>query len=192
MRLKIKIILFSFLLFNFVLIGENFFQFRLANLENKTVLFSDFRSKKATVIIFLLSDCPASQSYTLTLNKLAKKYINSRIAFVGVFPGYYSTDDELQKFKQQYKISFPLLKDPEMILAKKLDAKIGPSCFLFNEKGNVVYKGRIDDWLYAVGKKRQVIKENNLDDALKSLINNKPIIITETNPIGCILEYDKN
>ncbi len=192
MQLKIKLFLFTFLFLNFTIIDDSFFLFRLANLDNKIISFTDFKNNKATVVIFLLSDCPASQSYSLTLNKLAKKYINSRIAFVGVFPGSYSTDDELQKFKQQYKISFPLLKDPEMILAKKLDAKIGPSCFLLNEKGSVVYKGRIDDWLYAVGKKRQVIKENNLDDALKSLISNSPIKITETNPIGCILEYGTN
>ena len=169
---------------------EKFFQFKLADIDNQVVSFSGFINNKATVIVFLLSDCPASQSYTLTLNKLSKKYNTNKISFVGVFPGRYSTDDELKKFKRDYKITFPLLKDPDMILAKNLNAKVGPSCFLINDNGITVYKGRIDDWLYAVGKKRQIVTENNLEDAIKSVINNKPIKISETIPIGCILEYE--
>ncbi len=191
MVLKKTLIFFLTVFFNPSSSIDNFFQFKLPNLDNKIISFSNFKNNKATVIIYLLSDCPATQSYTLTLNKLAKKYYENKISFIGVFPGTYSTDDELQKFKRQYKIIFPLLKDPEMILAKLLNAKVGPSCFLINENGNIVYKGRIDDWLYAVGKKRQVITENNLEDALKAVINNLPVKISETNPIGCILEYDR-
>lgn len=168
----------------------NFFEFKLPNLENKIISFSDFKSNNATIIVFLLSDCPASQSYSLTLNKLAKKYNKNNVSMIGVFPGTFSTDDELRKFRSMYKINFQLVKDPEMKLAKHLHANIGPSCFLIDESGNVVYKGRIDDWLFSIGKKRQVITENNLDDAIKCVITKKPIKITETKAIGCILEYE--
>ena len=178
------------ILLNFSFVADDFFQFNLHDIQNKIVSFSDFKKNKATVIIIFLSDCPASQSYTLTLNKLAKKYNANNISFIGIFPGSYSTDDELKKFKSDYKIEFPLLKDPDMILARKLDATIAPSCFVINEKGNTIYQGRIDDWLYAIGKKRQVITENNLDDALKSVVKNLPVKIKETKPIGCILEYE--
>lgn len=182
-----------FSIFLFIMLSfttGNFFEFKLLNLENKIIPFSDFKSNKATIIVFLLSDCPASQSYTLTLNKLAKKYIKNNVELIGVFPGTFSIDDELRKFKSQYKINFELVKDPEMKLAKHLHANIGPSCFLIDEAGNVVYKGRIDDLLFSIGKKRQVITENNLDDAIQCLITNKPIKIAETKAIGCILEYD--
>ncbi len=188
--MKNKLILFTLVLLNLSFTNENFFQFKLPDINNKIVLFSDFKNNNATIIIFLLSDCPASQSYTLTLNKLSKTYSKNKISFVGIFPGTFSTDEELINFKKQYKINFPLLKDPEMVLAKSLNAKVGPSCFLINNNGNVVYKGRIDDWLYAIGKKKQVITEKNLDDAIQAVINNRPVKISETNPIGCILEYD--
>ncbi len=172
--------------------GDNiFFQFKLYDLDNKLVSFSGNREFKATVIIFLLSDCPASQSYTVTLNKLANKFSKDQIQFIGVFPGRFSSPEEMKDFRRTYKISYPLLKDPEMILAKSLDATVAPSCFVINREGNVVYKGRIDDWLYALGKKRQVVTENNLEDALVSVIKNIPVRKSETIPIGCILEYDK-
>jgi peroxiredoxin len=162
----------------------------LNTVDNKSFQFSDFKNKKATVIIFLLSDCPASESYTLTLNKLSEKYSEKNISFAGVFPGTFSSDEELVKFRDRYKIRFTLLKDPSYVLAKKLDAQIAPSCFVIDKKGNTIYKGRIDDWLYALGKKRSVIKVHDLENALKAVLSNKPVAIKETNPIGCILEFN--
>lgn len=188
---KVLQILFSIIL-NTSNTNDDFFQVKLPDLNNNIFSFSDLSDKKATAVIFLLSDCPASQSYTLTLNKLSKKYTRSNIAFVGVFPGHFSTDKELLDFKKVYKITFPLIKDPEMQFTAKLEAKIGPSCFLINQDGNVVYKGRIDDWLFALGKKRLVVTEKNLEDAIISTIKNEPVKIRETNPIGCILEYGTN
>jgi thiol-disulfide isomerase/thioredoxin len=170
-------------------ITDGIFNLRLPDIENKFVSFSNFKNNKATVFVFLLTDCPASQSYTLTLNKLAKNYRNNNVLFVGVFPGKYASDKEIIEFKKIYKITFPLIKDPEMVLARKLNATIAPGCFVLDSKENIIYKGRIDDWMYAVGKKRQVITENNLDDALQALLKNIPVKKKETNPIGCILEY---
>lgn len=171
-------------------ISESFFDTELKNVENVKVSFSDFKNKKATVIIFLLTDCPASQSYTLTLNKLSKKYSANNIAFAGVFPGHYSNDEEIRIFRDQYKINFLLLKDPEMELAKKLNAAVAPGCFLISQDGTIAYKGRIDDWLYAVGKKRPSVRQHDLEDAVKSVLENVPVKTKETEPIGCILEYE--
>ena len=179
------------LLLNFYSIENDFFSYKLIDIHNNQVSFSEFKRNKATVIIFLLSDCPASQSYTVTLNKLAKKFSNEKIEFIGIFPGRYSTDNEIQKFQKQYKITFPLLKDADMFVAEKLNATVGPSCFLINGDGKIVYEGRIDDWLYALGKKRQMVTENNLQDAIEAVIKNIPVKIKKTNPIGCILEYEK-
>jgi thiol-disulfide isomerase/thioredoxin len=185
---KIIILLAIFQSYSFA--ADDFFQIRLPDLQNKTFSFSDLKKNKATAIIILLSDCPASQSYTLTLSKLAKKYSSKSISFVGIFPGAFSTDDELKKFQADYKIVFPLVKDPYMTLCKKLNATTAPGCFVIDKNGNTIYQGRIDDWLYAVGKKKPVITENNLDDALQSVVKNMPVKIKETNPIGCILEYE--
>ena len=165
------------------------FKNQLTDLDNKSFPLSDLSKNKASVFIFLLSDCPASQDYTLTLNELSKKYKSQNILFYGVFPGKFGTDAELKEFNKDYKINFSLLKDPEMELAKGLEAKIVPCCYLINQTGKIVYKGRIDDLLYALGKKRMLVTQRNLDDAIKSLLSNRPVKKTETNPIGCILEY---
>lgn len=186
-----KIILFfaPVLFLNFSYLNDNFFQVTLKDLDNHTFSFTDLKKNKATVIVFLLSDCPASQSYTLTLNKISQKFSKSNVSMIGVFPGKYSSDKELLEFRHQYKITFPLLKDPDMILAKKLDAKIAPGCFLIDKNGIDVYHGRIDDWLYAVGKKKPAVTQKNLEDAINAVIKDTPVKIKQTEAIGCILEY---
>jgi peroxiredoxin len=186
-----KLLIIPVLFLSFTFPPENFFDFKLADINNHEFAFTEFKKSTATVVIFLLSDCPASQSYTLTLNKLSKKYQPDKIAFLGVFPGKYSTDDELKDFKKIYKINFPLVKDPELSFSKHLNAKICPSCFLIDSTGKTIYKGRIDDWLYSIGKKRQIVTQNNLEDAIIAVINKKPVEIPETNAIGCYIEYDK-
>jgi peroxiredoxin len=169
---------------------ESFFSFELNDLDNHKISFTACKNNKATVIVFLLSDCPASQSYSITLNKLSKKYAAEKIQFFGIFPGKFSTIEEIKSFRQTYKINFPLLTDPDMNFTKFLNASVAPSCFVIDSDGKTVYKGRIDDWLYALGKKRQVVTENNLDDALNAVVKDLPIKKSETKPIGCILEYD--
>src|SRR5204863_41793 len=98
--------------------------FKLADINNNEFRFDKLKNSKATAIILLLSDCPASQSYTLTLNKLSKKYSAANISFVGIFPGKYSTDEELKGFQKDYKITFPLLKDPDVSFSKYLHGMI--------------------------------------------------------------------
>ncbi len=191
MRLISKpVIVMLFLLISIPGYSQNsLFQFKLPNLQDKIFLFSDLEKYKAIAFVFLLSDCPASQDYTLTLNELYLKYKANNIEFIGVFPGKFSKDEELLKFQKLYRITFPLVKDPDMVFTKWLGAKIVPACFLLDNKESVVYKGRINDWLFALGKKRMQITQNNLEDALNSIVKNKTLKLKETTPIGCILEY---
>jgi hypothetical protein len=52
----------------------------------------------------------------------------------------------------------------------------------------VIYQGRIDNWAYELGKKRKVITEYNLKDALTSVLLNKPISVSKTKAVGCYIE----
>jgi hypothetical protein len=51
-----------------------------------------------------------------------------------------------------------------------------------------LYQGRIDNWAYELAKKRRVITEHNLRDALNSIVHNQPIKITKTKAVGCYIE----
>lgn len=184
-----KILLLLFIL-SCLSAGSNFFSFKSKTVEQTPFSFDQLKKNKATVLVFLLVDCPASQSYTLTLNQLSSRYAKDSISIVGIFPGTFSKDQELIDFKNNYKIKFPLIVDPEMKIAKQLGATIVPEAFLINSLGEIVYSGRIDDWMYALGKKRQVVRSRDLENAIQAVILNKKILIHKTDAIGCILQYD--
>jgi len=167
---------------------RNFASMHLISPDQKTFALDEIKKNTASVFIFLLPDCPACQSYSLTLNQLNDQFKSYGVAFYGVFPGNYSTTGEMKDFQKNYRIRFLLLTDTEKKLVKSLGAKITPEVFVVNNAGKLCYRGRIDDWMYAVGKKKPVITTHELEDALNSVVHHQPLKVAETKAIGCIIE----
>ena len=107
--------------------------------------------------------------------------------FLGIVPGTYATAVEVQAFVRTYKLSFPVLTDPGNKLVRCLSATIVPEAFVVDAKGVTQYAGRIDNWLIAGGKKRN-ITTHELDDAVTAVINKKPVKVKKTKAIGCYIE----
>ncbi len=162
--------------------------FNLVTLEGNNITLSLCNESSHTVVVLLLPDCPACQTYSRTLNQLHTSYRKSSVEFYGIFPGHFSSLEEMKDYRQRYKIGFPLLHDPDKKLVKALHGTTAPEVFVCNKRGEVVYSGRIDDWMYALGKKRSVITRHDLKEAIDALVNGKKIEVSRTVPIGCIIE----
>jgi len=163
----------------------------LQTLDGKDTLLTGITNNKASVFIFLSPDCPLSQSYSLPLNEFSKKYKENNIRFYGIFSGTLHKPEEVKDFQKKYLVEFPLLLDTAYNLTRMLNATITPEAFVVDSKGTVLYSGRIDNWAYEVSKKRQLITEHNLQDALDCIINNMPISVKKTQAVGCIIESGK-
>jgi len=170
------------LLFSFV------FSFQYLALKGQSAIYSDSLS----VYVFMGEDCRICQYYTPVFKDLHEKYASSQIKFVGLFPNRYSTDEQIERYKTKYGIPFDLKREYFQTKAKKFDVRVTPEVVVFDEKqGIVLYQGRIDDSYVTVGKRRQIIKNKDLDDALQSIILNKLIKTKETTAIGCFVNYVK-
>ena len=161
---------------------------RLTTIDQKIFSFDEIKKNTACVFIFMLPDCPACESYSLTLNQLQDKFKSYGIHFYGVFPGYFNTIAEMKAFRIRYRINFLLMTDPENQLVKSIGAKIAPEAFVVNNAGKIIYRGRIDDWMYAVGKKKPMVTTHELQDALNAVVQHQPIKNPQTKAIGCIIE----
>jgi thiol-disulfide isomerase/thioredoxin len=144
--------------------------------------------KKAAVFVFLATDCPLSQSYTLTLNELSKEYEGSGVRFVGVFSGSEPQKGAVDDFVKTYNLKFQTIKDPDFKLADFLHASKTPEAFLVNSTSQAIYKGAIDDWAPELGLHRTVVTKHYLKDALDSMLSDKPVVIKETQAVGCFIE----
>jgi hypothetical protein len=142
--------------------------------------------KKAAVFVFLGTDCPLSQSYTLTLNNLNKEFEGSGINFVGVFPGLQKS--AIDDFVKTYQVNFQAVQDPDFKLADFFHATKTPEAFVVDSTSHTIYKGAIDDWAPELGLHRTVITKHYLSDALTSLRDNKPVQLKETQAVGCFIE----
>jgi len=159
----------------------------LRTIELRTTDEKAFRLdlERPTALVFLSPDCPLSKNYASVLNALAKQHPS--ISFVGIFPGRAYSSEEIKQFQKDYAVSFTLLSDPLMQCTHLLKAKVTPEVFLISQDGHVLYRGLIDNWAVSLGKKRQVITNHYLEDAITGLENGKKITVTHTDPVGCLI-----
>jgi peroxiredoxin len=149
-------------------------------------------SPSYTVYIFLSENCSLSQNYVEKLNALYKKYNSETIVFNGIFSNYFSNKKTIEVFKDKYEIQFPVAKDKEGRLRERFGATVTPEVFVTNQNQIVIYSGRIDDSFYDIGKKRNEVTANDLDDILKRISTGGHISgITKTQAIGSVISLKK-
>ena len=133
-----------------------------------------------------------SQNYTLALRELHQTYASDRLQFIGLFPNTSSEPEQIKVFKENYEIPFALETDYCHAKMEALGATITPEVVIYNEsQGETLYKGRIDNTYFRVGKRRQVTTTSELKDALESIVNQEPIAVSETQAIGCFISPNK-
>ena len=137
------------------------------------------------VNIFFSETCPICQSATLNLKAIYTQFQDKGIAFAAVFPNTNVSDE---KSIEKFKLPFEHKLDAQQALTKKFSATVTPEVIVINSfTEEVLYRGKIDNGFEAIGKKRTVITEHYLSDALQSILESKPIIIKETKPVGCFI-----
>jgi len=145
-----------------------------------------------SLYIFLLDDCPICIQYTSTINDLHNEY-GSQVSFVGYFPNFSSKKSKIDTFKNKYNLDFPLYTDYYKTQAKKYNAQVTPEVILYNNTKNVIiYQGRIDNKFYKLGRRRNVVTEHNLKEAILNTLNNQPVEQPFVEPIGCFINYSDN
>lgn len=158
---------------------------------NSVMLLSDVDSAESppafTVYVFLDTECPLSKNYTLTLRKIQAAYVNQDLRFVAVFPAVGDTPKRIRAFTRHYQLSCETQPDPKREWTQALSAQITPEAFLVNPEGEVLYAGKIDNWAVSLGKKRQVITQHYLKDAIDAALAGEPISIPRTEAVGCII-----
>src|SRR5438067_829200 len=145
-------------------------------------------SARATVLLFLGTQCPISNRYVPQLNQLAKAHQDDRVEFFVVVSDPTVTRKDVLVYRDQYKIEMPVIFDASGVLARELKPTHTPEAFLLDHDGAVRYRGRIDDGFAALGKVNQVVKSHDLADAISALLANKPIAQEKTDPVGCPFE----
>jgi thiol-disulfide isomerase/thioredoxin len=144
-----------------------------------------------TVYVFLSEDCPVCQNQALPLRELHTKFKNQGVGFVAVFSNPSSADSTIYFFRAKYGLQFRAVFDATQDIAKRLNAEITPEVVVVNHAENdaVVYRGAVDNAYPALGKRRKIVNQHFLNDALTEILRGSRNYVTTTKPVGCYITF---
>ncbi|WP_372899567.1 redoxin domain-containing protein, partial [Stieleria sp.] len=138
------------------------------------------------VVCFLGTECPLARLYGPRLQRMADRHADRGVAFFGVNSNVQDSPAEIDAYAKQYAIEFPMVKDADQSIADAFGATRTPEVFVVDAGGKIVYQGRIDDQ-YEPGVSRARPTQNDLHDALESLLSGHPIPTPKTTSVGCLI-----
>lgn len=165
--------------------------FTLANTDGQRVSLSDFRDKKALVIIFMCNHCPYVKHVAPELTRVSNEYMPKGVGFIGINSNdviaHPEDNPEMMKAevaKQGYK--FPYLYDAEQSIAIAYNAACTPDIFVFDSDHRLVYRGQLDD---SRPKTDKPLTGKDLRDALECILAGKVVSSEQRPSIGCNIKW---
>lgn len=119
-------------------------------LSGNVINLADYRSDKATVIMFICNHCPYVKHVQHELVNVANDYQPKGVVFMAISSNdidAYPEDapDKMQEFAETVGFSFPYLFDETQEVAKAYAAACTPDLYVFDNDLKCVYRGQLDD-----------------------------------------------
>lgn len=108
-------------------------------------LYKLSEEKSATVVLFLATQCPIATDYAERIVAVVKAYDEKNVQFIGINSNKQEKVDEIAKYNEKHGFEFPVLKDPENIIADYFGARRTPEVFLLDSEHVLRYAGAIDN-----------------------------------------------
>ena len=164
--------------------------FSLTGTDGKTHSLAELSDKKALVVIFSCNHCPYVQAYEDRINQIQKDYAprGAQVVAINSNDDVHYPEDNLANMKkraQEKQFAFLYLRDDSQGVARAYGATHTPHIFLFDQKRELKYTGKIDDnW-----QEPQKVKRNYLREALDAVLAGQTVQEPETHAIGCTIKW---
>ncbi|HXX93617.1 MAG TPA: redoxin domain-containing protein [Planctomycetota bacterium] len=159
--------------------------FRLRDLMKDAetwVSLSDYKGKKAVVLIFASYNCDASLDYGNRILKLVKDFSGQEVAFLGVRSSAEDDAAGMRKYAESKGLGIPFLEDPKNVLASDLGVLVTPTFFVIDKEGVLRYRGAYDESLEEARAKKKYVH-----DALRAVLDGKEVALKSTRAVGCVM-----
>ncbi|MGF1580662.1 MAG: redoxin domain-containing protein [Gemmataceae bacterium] len=162
-------------------------EFQLRDVNGQLRTEKEWKDSKFVVLFFMDTECPVSKLYVPEMNRIAEKYSKQQVVFYGIISDPEASAKHIRKHAKEYKFTFPVLLDPAQTFAQHTRAKRVPEAALLNNRGELFYGGRIDDWYLLNGRRRREPRKRDLREALDAVIAGKQPRVQRTKAFGCPL-----
>jgi hypothetical protein len=139
-------------------------------------------------LFFAASDCPISNRYAPEIKRLQQEFSSRHVALWWVFPNPADTVEIAREHQRQFSVESNTIIDTEQKLVRMAHVTTTPESAVFvvnNGRLNEVYHGRVDDRYLSIGQERTQPAHHDLEDAISSALDNKPVSHPVTPAVGC-------
>ncbi len=146
--------------------------------------------KQAPVVfVFLATECPVAQRYTMRLNRLQAEFAGESsavhdahkpVTFVAVYPNFNESVEDIKAYVAKAGFLFPIVKDTAGQLAHDFGANITPQAMVVDTAGTLRYRGAIDDNRYETR-----VRHHYLKDTLYAILSGRAVPEEQTSAFGC-------
>ncbi|MEH6454326.1 MAG: thioredoxin family protein [Psychromonas sp.] len=124
--------------------------FTLQNADDESFTMSQYLGKKGLLIMFICNHCPYVQRIGTRLADDMQLLISEGINVLAIMSNDYQlveqdSPENMKLFAKKYGFTFPYLVDETQSVGQQYDAICTPDFFGFNSKGELQYRGRLDD-----------------------------------------------
>jgi hypothetical protein len=130
-------------------------------------------SAKATVAIFVDSDCPVSNRYAPEVRRLHDKFTGLGVKFWLVYPDPGLPARSIRQHMEEYGYPMQALRDPQHSFVHLAKAQVTPEAGIFLPDGTLVYHGRIDDRYVDFGRQRAAATRHDVEEILDAVISGR-------------------
>lgn len=137
------------------------------------------------MLVFLTTDCPIANAYAPRIQALAEQFADRPARFFLVHVDPDVTADVARAHAADYGHQSPVLLDHEHALVGHTGVTVTPEVAVVVGDGEVVYRGRIDNWYGDLGRKRPKPTRHELRDALEAVFAGAEVEVPRTEAVGC-------
>ncbi len=155
----------------------------LPGADGKSYSLSDFKGKRAVVLVFTCISCPTARDYEQRINSLAA---NPDVAVIAISANTIA-EDQLPALKTrvaEQKLRFTYLHDESQKTAKDYGAVFTPEFYVLNADRKVVYMGAMDDATDVTQ-----VQKRYVEDAVAAALAGKTPEVKEVIARGCRVRY---
>lgn len=140
----------------------------------------------ATVLLFVMTDCPISNRYAPEVRRLHDEFAG-RVRFWLVYVDAERPPATLREHHRSFGYPFGALRDVEGALVAHAGATVTPEAAVFDAEQRLIYRGRIDDRFVSFGVARRAPRTRDLREKLRRIAAGETLAFAGTRAIGCYI-----
>jgi hypothetical protein len=161
----------------------------LSDITGKKTTPLNCSNHKASLLIFITTDCPIANSYAPEIKRIINDYRRHdvKVTLVHVDPGLSNADAAKHAADYGLNAADAIVVDRNHHLVKYAKATLTPEAAVFTPDRKLAYLGRINDQYAGYGDRRTKATTEDLRNALDAILAGKPVPTSRTEAIGCYI-----